>query len=146
MKLENETRIQRTLLHNMLVAVAALFFSMASSPGSADELDGAWATNPDKCNEIFVKRGNDFILSERADFYGSGFVISGKTIKGKIAICKIQSMKKSGPTTNIRATCATDISVSTNSFGLRMDGDNKLIRSIPGVPELDTSYFRCFKL
>jgi len=35
-----------------------------------------------------------------------------------------QSMKKSGPTANIRATCAIDISVSTYSFGLRMDGEN----------------------
>jgi hypothetical protein len=124
-------------------ALALISLAIAPSHGRAAELDGLWSTNPDTCKDIFVKRGNDVVFSDKADLYGSGLIISGKTIRGKIAVCKVQSMKKSGPTMNIRATCATDISVSTNNFGLRMVDDNKLIRSIAGVPELDTSYFRC---
>ena len=124
-------------------ALALISLAIAPSRGGAADLDGLWSTNPDTCKDIFVKRGNDVVFSDKADMYGSGFIISGKTIRGKIAVCKVQSMKKSGPTTNIRAACATDISISTNNFGLRMMEDNKLIRSIPGVPELDTSYFRC---
>jgi hypothetical protein len=127
----------------LAMAIACQALAMGVSHAQTSEFDGMWATNPDRCQDIFVKRGNEVVFSDKADMYGSGFIVSGKTIRGKIAVCKVQSLKKSGNTANIRAACATDISVSTNNFGLRLVDANKLVRSIPGVPELDTSYFRC---
>ena len=133
----------RVTARGAVLALALVSLPFATSRSQAADFDGLWATNPEACKDIFAKRGNDVVFSDKADMYGSGFIMSGKTIRGKIAVCKIQSLKKTGNTANIRAACATDISVSTNNFGLRMIDENKIIRSIPGVPELDTSYFRC---
>jgi hypothetical protein len=133
----SKSRFIASLLLTFFVTICA------PAPGSAAELDGVWATSPEACQSMFVKRGNEISFSEKADFYGSGFIFSGNTIRGKIAVCKIQSTKQRGATKNIKATCATDISVSTNNFALRKIDDNKLVRSILGVPELDTTYVRC---
>jgi hypothetical protein len=133
----------RVAARGAVFALALASLPFATSRSQAADFDGLWATSPEACKDIFTKRGNDVVFSDKADMYGSGFILSGKTIRGKIAVCKIQSLKKSGNTANIRAACATDISVSTNNFALRLVDDNKVIRSIPGVPELDTSYFRC---
>jgi hypothetical protein len=45
---------------------------------------------------------------------------------------------------NLIAVCSTDIAIDTIQFGLRMDGPNKLIREVPGIPELEMSYERCW--
>ena len=109
----------------------------------AANLDGSWATNLDACKDIFVKKGNAVSLARDADLYGSGFVISGNMVRGKIATCKITSMKEAGKTIHVRSTCATDISVSNNQFDLKILDKDKLIRAVPGVPEMDTPYYRC---
>jgi hypothetical protein len=143
MKINRYNLKPQVAARSALLVLALVLLPVAASRTEAADFDGLWATNPDACKDIFVKRGNEVTFSEKADMYGSGFIVSGKTIRGKIAVCKILSMKKTGNTANLRAACATDISISTNNFGLRLVEDNKLIRSFPGIPEMDTSYFRC---
>jgi hypothetical protein len=122
---------------------ALMFMAFSASASQAVSLDGAWAQNASTCKNIFVKKGKQTFLSPRADFYGSGFVIDGNTIRGKMAMCKITSRKEEGDVVQLQAACATDISMSNNRFGLKIVDDNKIIRMFPDVAELDTPYYRC---
>ena len=128
-----------------LVCIAALSVLSASVNGFvyAADINGAWTTDADACKKMFVKKGNRISLASDADIYGSGFVIDGTTIRGKIATCKITSLKEDGSTLHLNAACATDIMVSNNQFDLKMVDNNKLVRAFPGIPEMDTPYYRC---
>jgi hypothetical protein len=120
-----------------------LCLTLTGSAAAASNVDGAWASNKESCKQLFVQKGKQTHLAPKADLYGSGFVIDGKAIRGKIATCTIKSRQEDGNTVRFDATCATDISLSSNRFELTMVDDNKVMRAFPGVPELDTPYYRC---
>src|SRR4051794_18188071 len=71
--------------------VALLGASLSYSSASAFELAGIWATDNAICNRLFEKRGISFEFTEMSDLYGSGFIIEGTRIRGKMAQCTIQS-------------------------------------------------------
>lgn len=125
----------------VLIVVANLTFRVGGA--DAAELDGAWVSNPEACADVFVVKDGKTMLSNTADFYGSGFVINGSAIRGKIANCKITSRKQSGKNVDLQAACATDIMVSNNKFSLIWVDDNRIIRRFPGIPEMDATYHRC---
>ena len=109
----------------------------------AADLTGAWATNAAACKKIFVKMNDIISIAPDSDLYGSGFIIDGNRIRGKITTCNITSRKEDGAMTHLIAVCSTDVSLSTIQFSLKLDDENKITRVFPGVPELATQYFRC---
>ena len=127
---------QRGLTAFMLTLFAGL-------PAQAADVDGAWANDPAACSNIFVKKNNVVSLADDSDIYGSGFIVDGNRIRGKMATCTIKSRKEDAGVVHLIAVCSTDIALSTVQFSLRMDGENKLTRFFPGVPEMDVSYVRC---
>ncbi len=131
-------------LHAARAAPAALALWLAATAlAAAADINGAWATNLEACGKMFAKKGGKTVMTRDADFHGSGFVVDGAVIRGKIATCKITSRKQDGQTLRLQGTCATDITVTSNKLDLRLVGDNELIRVVPGIPELDTPYYRC---
>jgi len=133
---------RRAFLTARLAAVA-LAASVALSQAVAAELDGAWTNDRQLCDKVFSNSGGKVSLSQNADFYGSGFVIDGNTIRGKSATCKIKSMTKTNNKIRISATCATDVMVSDTNFDVEIGADGRLTRSFPGMPEMTMDYFRC---
>jgi hypothetical protein len=128
-----------TRLASILLGVTFVF----SAPVIAAELDGAWTNDRDSCGKVFTNSGGKIGLSQNADFYGSGFVIDGNTIRGKSATCKIKSTSKKGNKLRISAACATDVMLSDTHFDLELGADGRLTRSFPGMPEMTMDYFRC---
>lgn len=126
-----------------LGGVVLACLTLLAAGAGANELDGAWSTRLEECSNIFTKKGNQTVLADRADFFGSGFVVAGNMIRGKIATCKILSTKKKGSTFQLRTTCATDITISNNNFELTFVEADKVVRSFPGIPEMNTPYYRC---
>ncbi len=124
----------------LLAGACSLAFTGATQAAS---VDGAWVTNPSACNQVFVKKGGKINFTRAADMYGSGFIVEGDKLRGKIATCKVKARKEDGDTVNILATCATDIMFSDNQFSLKIVDQNKITRIFPGLPELKTDYFRC---
>jgi hypothetical protein len=114
-----------------------------TSRAQAAELDGAWANNETVCGKVFVKRNNRISIARDSDIYGSGFIIEGNRIRGKIASCTIKTRKQDGPVLHLIAACSTDTALQNVQFSLKLDGKDTIIRMFPGVPELDTPYFRC---
>jgi hypothetical protein len=121
-----------------------LAFLLICVPGpQAFELDGAWANNQDACAKVFQKRGNTIRVAKDSDLYGSGFVINANRITGKIANCTITTRKQDGAVLHLVAVCSTDIALQNVQFSVKPEGDNRIIRMYPGIPELDTPYSRC---
>ena len=112
-------------------------------PSLSAELDGAWINDRDVCEKVFTQKDGKLWLAQAADFYGSGFVIDGSTIRGKSAICKVRTMTKKGNKIHISARCATDVMVSNSQFDLTSGTDGRLTRSFSGMPEMTMDYFRC---
>src|SRR5690349_19712323 len=71
----------------------------------AADINGAWVTDTAACDKVFVKNGGQLHLSGDADIYGSGFVVDGSTVRGKIATCKVTSRKDDGVTIHLQAAC-----------------------------------------
>ena len=113
------------------------------SAAHAVDLNGAWANDLSVCNKIFEKKNNAISITKDSDSYGSGFIVDGNKITGKIAVCTIKSRKEEGPLFHLIATCSTDVALQTVQFSFKLEGDNNLTRIFPGVPEMAVSYVRC---
>ena len=130
----------------MITRLASILLGVTfvlSAPVTAAEFDGAWINDRDSCSKVFTNNGGKLGLAQNADFYGSGFVIDGNTIRGKSATCKIKSTSKKGNKVRISAACATDVMLSETNFDLELGADGRLTRSFPGMPEMTMDYFRC---
>ncbi len=121
------------------LAACLLFASRAQ----AVDLSGAWANNLDVCSKIFVKKDNRISLTENADFYGSGFIINGNEVVGKVGKCRVTSRKTQGNKIQMSAECATDIAVASEQLSLRVDSDDKITRIFPSMPDMEMQYYRC---
>lgn len=123
--------------------VLCLSFMLCGTQVHAFDLSGAWAGDASICSKIFVKNKNSISIARNSDVYGSGFIVSGNKIRGKIATCNITSRKEDAGVLNIIAVCSTDIALSTTQFQLKIDSDDKVTRLFPGMPDLTFAYVRC---
>jgi hypothetical protein len=110
---------------------------------NAFELSGAWATETDLCSRVFTKKGNQVVFAELSDLFGSGFVIEGNRIRGKIAHCTITSRKQEGDSLELAAACATSVMTQSVRFSLKVIDDNNLTRLFPDIPGMTLKYTRC---
>jgi hypothetical protein len=92
---------------------------------------------------MFAKRDNRIVFSEDADSYGSGFIVESNRIRGSIATCTIQSRKQEGTVLHVMTSCSTDVALQHVQFSLKIEGENRIVRLFPGIPELDRTYYRC---
>ena len=123
-----------------------LSFVLCATKASAFDLNGAWANNTDVCTKIFVKKKNRISMAGDSDMYGSGFIVEGNKIRGKMASCTVKTKKEDAGTLNMVAVCSTDIALQSVQFMLKIDGESSVTRLYPGLPELSVSYVRCAPL
>lgn len=116
---------------------------MLAVQANAFELSGAWATDTDLCSRVFTKKGNQVVFAELSDLFGSGFVIEGNRVRGKIAHCTITSRKQEGDSLELAAACATSIMTQSVRFSLKVIDDNNLTRLFPDIPGMTLKYTRC---
>ena len=114
-----------------------------STQASAFELSGAWATQSDLCNLVFIKKGNEMKFTELSDLYGSGFIIDGNRIVGKAGRCTIESRKQDGNSLQLSAACATSIMNQNLKFNVKILDDDNLSREFEEVPGMSIRYSRC---
>jgi hypothetical protein len=117
--------------------------ALCSFPCSAFDLSGIWATDPELCGKMFEKRGSEVTFTPLSDLYGSGFVVDGTRIKGKMAQCTIQSQKQNGEMLQLEAACATEIMRSDMQFSLKIVNDKAISRGFPGMSGMEVTYYRC---
>ena len=111
----------------------------------AIDLSGAWATDADQCSNVFIRKGrsNQIGFTAMSDQHGGGFIVEADRLRGRFATCKIKSKKEDEQTVNILAGCATDIMLSNVQFSLKVLGPNKILRTFPGMQDIEIRYDRC---
>ena len=129
------------MLGSMTCSLLVSFASGVDVKGT--NLDGTWANDVQVCKQLFEKKNNRISMTENADFYGSGFIVEGNEVRGKLERCHITSQKQDGDKTYLQAQCATDIATGPSQLALRLDGNDKLTRFFPDMPGMDLSYYRC---
>jgi hypothetical protein len=134
--MKRQAGTKRTILY----CAAGLLFSVSAQ---ADELNGAWATDLSVCNKVFVTDTASVSFSKASESYGSGFIIEGNLLRGRMLNCTIQARKQDGNMIHLIAACSSDVALSPMQFDLRIAGENKVTRVFPGLPEMDRTYVRC---
>ena len=128
---------------NAALAALLLGTSVASAGSAlAFDLNGAWATDPDSCAKVFVRKGAQVSFTDMSDVYGGGFIIEGDQIIGKYGKCRIKAKKDDGTTINLVAACASDIMLSSVQFSLKEVDANSVIRLFPGMEGMEIKYAR----
>jgi hypothetical protein len=127
----------------LILMTAMTLFACGPRLAHAEGIEGVWATDAEACSKIFVKSAKGISFAKRADLYGSGFIIDGNKIRGRIANCAIKTRKQEGKIVHLIAVCSTDIAVDTMQFSLNIIDDDKVSRIFPGMPEMETPYERC---
>ncbi|QOZ11228.1 hypothetical protein [Bradyrhizobium sp. CCBAU 51765] len=131
-------------LRRMVGPGAALVSLVVTAVGAnALDLDGAWVSDADNCNKVFVRKGAQLGFTDMSDVYGGGFIVDGDQIIGKFARCRIRARKDAGPSVNLVAACATDMMLSSVQFSLKELDANSLIRQFPGIEDMEIRYHRC---
>lgn len=129
---------------NGLAGVAAACALLATlQEAAAFELSGAWATDPQLCDHVFARKGDQVTFAELSDLYGSGFVVNAKRITGKAANCTIESTKQNGQSLELSAACASSIMHQNVKFSLEVIDDNTIRRTIEDIPGMAINYSRC---
>ena len=124
-------------------AILCAMVSVFSFSANAFELDGAWATDPSKCDKMFSKKHNAISFTPKSDLYGSGFVVKENRIRGKLLSCDITGRKQVDAVLNIAVRCSTGIALlSPAEFSLKIDDDNHITRKLPDF-DMSVSYARC---
>jgi len=114
-----------------------------SSEAFAFDLSGAWTSDRALCDHVFNRKGNAVSFAELSDLYGSGFIVNGDAIKGKMAECRIKSRKQDGDITTLFASCATSIMTGEYQFSYKVLDDNSLARMFPDITGMTVNYARC---
>ena len=129
---------------NLIVpAIFCAMVSMFSFSADAFELDGAWATDSSQCRKIFAKKHHTISLNPKSDIYGSGFIVEGNRIRGKLLTCEITDRKQAGAVLNLAARCATSVALfSPTEFSLKIDDDNHITRTLTDF-DMSVTYARC---
>jgi hypothetical protein len=135
-----------TKLCKALMAAIMLSSSMSVfiGPAWAFDLTGAWATNADQCNKVFVKgKSGQVTFAPDSEVFGGGFIAEPNRLVGRFANCTIKSKKDEGEIVNMIASCASDIMLSSVQFELKVVDQNRILRLFPGMEDMQVHYYRC---
>ena len=133
----------RHMTFGVTIATGLIGMSLLSGSAFAFDLDGAWASDPENCAKVFVRKGTQVAFTEMSDVYGGGFIIDGDHITGKFARCRIKARKNEGANINLLAACASDIMLQNVQFSLREVDANTVMRLFPGISGMEIKYARC---
>ena len=125
------------------LCVIAALCALGGTMAHAAEIDGVWVTDAAVCDKVYQKKGNQISFADTADLHGSGFILDGNRLRGKIAQCNVKTRRVSGDLVHIIANCSTDIAIEPVQFTLKFLGPDKVVRVFPDLPELNTQYARC---
>jgi hypothetical protein len=131
---------KRRILGQTLAFVACLACATAAQ---AFDLTGLWASDTEACPKIFATKGGKSSFKKDSDLFGSGLIIEGKRIRGRMATCNIRSTKEAGDTIHMMTACATDIMLQNVQFSVKIVDDNRFRRIFPGVDGMELDYVRC---
>jgi hypothetical protein len=100
-------------------------------------------SDPAVCDKVFVTKGGKTSFQRDADLHGSGFIIDGQRIRGRVATCKLLRTKVDAPVVHMIASCATDVMLSNVQLTVRVLEPDKINRLFPGLEDMEMPFYRC---
>jgi len=132
-----------SIVYRILACALSLVTSvLLAAPAGAFDLNGAWATDPSLCRNVFKKQGNNVTLTTTSDLYGGGFIIDGNHMRGKFVTCNIESNRQDGSTIHLSVACTTEIATEQIQFDLKIVNDNTVAKMFPET-NIPMDYHRC---
>jgi hypothetical protein len=116
---------------------------LLANAARAIDLTGAWATDTAACAKVFVTKAKKTSFRQDSDMFGSGFIMDGPRIRGRMASCTVSKTTQDGDIIHMLASCATDIMYSNVQFSVKVLDDNKITRIFPGIDGMELTYYRC---
>ena len=118
----------------LVCSVGLLFVARAH----AGDINGLWVKFSDRsaCPTIFGEKNNRTVIYERG-----AFDIDDNEIRAQSATCHIKARKDDGIFVRLLLDCPPF--VAENEMTLRIEGNNKITRIMPGMPDKNRTYFRC---
>lgn len=110
---------------------------------NAAGVQGLWASEGSICDKIFERKGGSASFTKNSDSFGSGLIIEGDRLIGKMGRCVVRNTKREGNLYHLFAACSTDISQENLQVSLRLVNADKIVRVFPDIPEMETEYVRC---
>src|SRR5215467_11864501 len=98
------------------MTISGLILIGATHGTDAADINGVWASDAAQCKNMFEMTGNSVSFSKDADLHGSGFIVEGNQLRGKMATCTVKARKDEDLVVNIVAVCSSDIAISTVQF------------------------------
>lgn len=92
----------------------------------ANRLQGAWVTDATTCDTVFSKRNGQVTLKRDAQGR-SGFIVSGKRVRGTNASCSRVSSKQKGEVPTFLMNCA-DKMIFHRQRVRRFENDGRVLR------------------
>jgi hypothetical protein len=104
----------------------------------AADINGLWVkfSNRSACPTISGEKDNRTVIYETG-----AFDIDDNEIRAQSGTCHIKARKDDGIFVRLLLDCPPFI--AENEMTLRIEGNNKITRIIPGMPEKNITYFRC---
>lgn len=122
--------------------VSAGCFVLAGAAHAID-LTGTWATDTGACDKVFVTNGKKTSFRKDSDMFGSGFIMEGNRIRGRMANCTVTKTKEDNDVVHMLASCATDIMFQNVQFSVKVLDHDKISRIFPGIEGMELIYYRC---
>jgi hypothetical protein len=134
---------ERIMKHSSIAFLLFATVSFYAVPAHAFDLNGAWATSPDACANVFAKTETAITFAKDSDMYGSGFIVDASEIRGPRARCSIKARKQDATLTHLLAICSTEIMIDQTQLSYQVLDDNRILRVFPGMENLGTAFSRC---
>nr|WP_126109769.1 MULTISPECIES: hypothetical protein [unclassified Bosea (in: a-proteobacteria)]AZO76453.1 hypothetical protein BLM15_01680 [Bosea sp. Tri-49]RXT26380.1 hypothetical protein B5U98_07595 [Bosea sp. Tri-39]RXT31620.1 hypothetical protein B5U99_23140 [Bosea sp. Tri-54] len=125
------------------IAASPLLLAASAAFASPDRLQGAWVSDAAQCDQVFVARQGRLTFKKQKGDVWSGFIVSGKHVRGVRSTCDLISSKQKGDVLSFLLSCKDAITFDTMSVSVRFKDDNTLVRFDPDFPEVETRYNRC---
>src|ERR1700744_3474237 len=118
---------------------------LLTSQAHAFDLTGAWATNAEQCNKVFVKKGDRINFAQFSEEFGGGFVVDGNEVRSKAARCTIKSRKETGDIIDFKAACSSEIMATSMNLRLKILDANSVYRVFtdPDLAGMEVTFYRC---
>jgi hypothetical protein len=135
--------MMRTKFYRGGVFALAMCCGASANATGVQGIHGLWASEASACNKIFERKGGRASFTNNSDSFGSGLIIEGGRLIGKMGRCVIRNTKREGDLFHLFAACSTDISQENLQVRLRLVNADKMIRIFPDIPEMETEYVLC---
>jgi hypothetical protein len=123
----------------LVFAITCTFCTVAI----ANDLTGTWASSADICDKLFVKQGGKVAFVKNADEVGSGLIINGNRLQGKLGTCTINSRQQKGDVVHLKAMCSTQVATHSMEFSYKILSEDRIAQVFSGLSGSSVQYIRC---